>query len=173
MSAIHCGTNDDINEQTAETYLEKMKAIVDSLQTVNPKIKIILSNITPRGDNEMYDINRQELNVKRLKEYNLNPRITFCDHNNLARNGSTANQFYAVDKINLNENGTKVLASNISTAIKNVLGIKAKNHNFMKRGNRNNRYRRSCKGYRRKYLCCLFVTTYSIQHTFQKFPIGF
>ena len=127
-----------------------MKAIVDSLQTVNPKMKIILSNVAPRGDSKIYNINWQELNVKLLKEYNLNPRITFCDHNNLARNGSTAKQFYAVDKIHLNENGTKVLASNISTAIKNVLGIKAQNHNFTKRGNRNNRYRHLGKGYRRK-----------------------
>ena len=127
-----------------------MKAIVDSLQTVNQKMKIILSNIAPRGDNEIYDINRQELNVKLLKEYNLNPRITFCDHNSLARNGSTANQFCAVENIHLNENGTKMLASNISTAIKNVLGIKAKNHKFTKRGNRNNRCRRPGKGYRRK-----------------------
>ena len=85
-----------------------------------------------------------------MKEYNLNPRITLCDHNNLAGNGSIANQFYAVDKIHLNENGTKVLASNISTAIKNVLAIKAKNHNFTKRGNRNNRYRRPGKVYRRR-----------------------
>ena len=51
------------------------------------------------------------INVKLLEEYNLNTKITFFfDHNNLARNGSTANQFYAVDKIHLNENGTKVLA---------------------------------------------------------------
>ena len=123
VSAIHCGTN-DIKEQTADTCLEKMKAIVDSLQTVNPTMKINPSDIVPRGDNEISDINWQELNVKLLKEYNLNPRITFCDHNNLARNGSTANQFYAVDKIHLNENGTKVLASNISTAVKNVLRTK-------------------------------------------------
>ena len=60
MSVIHCGVN-DIKEQTADTCLEKMKAIVDSLQTVNPKMKIILSNIAPRGDNEIYDINPQDL----------------------------------------------------------------------------------------------------------------
>ena len=57
-----------------------------------------------------------------------------------------------MDKTHLNENGTKVLpvASNISTAIKTVLGIKAKNHNFMKRGNRNNGYHCPGKGYRCK-----------------------
>ena len=98
MSVIHCGTK-DIKEQTADTRLEEMKAVVDSLQTVILKVKIIPSNIAPRGDSEIYDINRQELYVKLLKEYNLNPRITFCDHSNLARNDSTANQFYAVDKI--------------------------------------------------------------------------
>ena len=63
VSVIHCGTN-DIKEQTADTCLEKMKAIVDSLQTVNPKMKIILSNIAPRGDNEIYDILKGEIGSK-------------------------------------------------------------------------------------------------------------
>ena len=136
ITVIHCGTN-DVKSQTAETCFDTMKSVVDNLQAVNPKMKIVLSCMAPRGDEESYDINRQELNLRLLKEYSLNPVVTLCDNNNLASHGRIINKFYAIDKIHLNEEGSSVLASNISSALKYVMGIDIKRHYSSKKGNRN------------------------------------
>ena len=113
-----------------------MKSVVDSLQAINPKMKLVPSCIAPRGDEESYDINRQELNLRLLKEYSLNPAVTLCDNNNLANHGRIIHKFYAVDKIHLNEEGSSVLASNISSTLKYMMGIDIKRHYSPKKGNR-------------------------------------
>ena len=109
ITVIHCGTN-DVKSRTAETCFDTIESVVDNLQAVNPKMKIVLSCIAPRGDEESYNINRQELNLRLLKEYSLNPVVTLCDNNNLANHGRIINKFYAIDKIHLNEEESSVLA---------------------------------------------------------------
>ena len=116
ITVIHCGTN-DVKSQTAEACFDTMKSVVDSLQAINHKMKIVLSCIAPRDDEESYDINRQELNLRLLKDYSLNPVVTLCDNNNLANHGRIINKFYAIDKIHLNEEGSSVPASNISSTL--------------------------------------------------------
>ena len=59
--------------ETSETCLDKMTSTVSILQEINPGVKIVVSNIAPRGDAEVLDINRQEFNIKLLKEYSLHP----------------------------------------------------------------------------------------------------
>ena len=144
VTVIHCGTN-DIKKQTADAFFNMMKSAVTSLHTVNP-------NIAPRVDEEIFDINPQEYNVKLLKEYSLNPKETLCDNSNLAKQGKIINKFYGMDKVHLNEEGSKVLAANISFSIKSVLGIKVKRYHFVKKGNHsyNNNYNHNSNrnGYR-------------------------
>ena len=86
-------------------------------------MKVVISYIPPKGDEEIFYINRQEYNVKLLKEYNLNPKVTLCNNSNSAKQGDIINKFYGVDKVHLNEEGSKVLAANIGFSIKSVLGI--------------------------------------------------
>ena len=134
---LHSGTN-DIKTATSETCLDKMTSTVAFLQEINPDVKIVLSNvIAPRGDAEVLDINRQEFNVKLLKEYSLDPNVTISDNNNLSRHGSIIEKFYGRDNVHLNREGTKILASNISKSLKAVLGIKQQ----FKRSNRGNNNR--------------------------------
>ena len=133
---LHSGTN-DIKTETSETCLDKMTSTVAFLQEINPDVKIILSNIAPRGDAEVLDINRQEFNIKLLKEYSLDPDVTISDNNNLSRHGSIIEKFYGRDNVHLNREGTKILASNISKSLKAVLGIKQQ----FKRSNRGNNNR--------------------------------
>ena len=40
-----------------------MDEIDTSLHTVNPNINVAISNIAPRGDDEIFDINHQKYNV--------------------------------------------------------------------------------------------------------------
>ena len=95
-AVIHCGTN-DIKLSTADVCFEKTKKVISHLQDVNPDIKIVVSNIAPRGDDEFVDINRQEYNIKLLKEYNLLPNIMISGNNNLSKHGTVIKRFYVHD----------------------------------------------------------------------------
>ena len=66
---IHCGTN-DIGSVSSDALVEKLKEVLSSVRTQNPDMKILISNITPRGDDHLLDISRQEFNLKLLKEFN-------------------------------------------------------------------------------------------------------
>ena len=126
---LHSGTN-DIKTST-----------VAFLQEINPDVKIVLSNIAPRGDAEVLDINRQEFNIKLLKEYSLDPNVTISDNNNLSRHGSIIEKFYGRDNVHLNREGTKILASNISKSLKAVLGIKQQSKRSNRCNNNRNNFR--------------------------------
>ena len=49
---LHSGTN-DIKTETSDTCLDKITSAVAFLQEINPDVKIVLSNIAPRGDAEV------------------------------------------------------------------------------------------------------------------------
>ena len=104
--------------------------MVSHLQDVNPDIKIVVSNIAPRGDDESVDINRQEYNIKLLKEYNLSPNVMISENNNLSKHGTVIKRFYGHDQIHLNQNGLRVLAANISRSLKSMMGIPFSNPGF-------------------------------------------
>ena len=106
--------------------------MISHLQDVNPDIKIIMSNIAPRGDDEFVDINRQEYryNIKLLKEYNLSPNVMISENNNLSKHGRVIKRFYGYDQIHLNQDGSRVLAANISRSLKSTLGTPFGNPGF-------------------------------------------
>ena len=72
--------------------------MISHLQDVNPDIKIVVSNIAPRGDDELVDINRQEYNIKLLKEYNLSPNVMISENNNLSKHGTVIKGFMVMIK---------------------------------------------------------------------------
>ena len=87
-------------------------------------MNVIISNIVPRGDDNMIDITRQELNIKILKEFNnCGMSVGVCDNSNLASRGFINNKFFAQDKVHLNEIGAKVLAANIDSYLRKINGI--------------------------------------------------
>ena len=128
-AVIHCGTN-DIKLSTADVCFQKTKKVISHLQDVNPDIKIVVSNIAPRGDDEFVDINRQEHNIKLLKEYNLSQNVMISENNNLSKHGTVIKRFYGHDQIHLNQNGSRVLAANISISLKSMMGIPFTNPGF-------------------------------------------
>ena len=72
--------------------------MISHLQEVNPDIKIIVSNIAPRGDDEFVDINRQEYNIKLLKEYNLSPNVMISENNNCLNTAQSLKRFMVMIK---------------------------------------------------------------------------
>ena len=79
--------------------------MISHLQDVNPDIKIIVSNIAPRGDDEFVDINLHEYNIKLLKEYNLPLNVMISENNNFSKHDTVIESFYGYDQIHFNQNG--------------------------------------------------------------------
>ena len=114
--------------------------MISHLQDVNPDIKIIVSNIAPRGDDDFVDINRQEYSIKLLKEYNLSPNVMISENNNLSKHGTVIKRFYGYHQIHLNQNDSRVLAANISGSLKSMMGIPFSNPGF--HSHKRSRFRR-------------------------------
>ena len=122
---IHCGAN-DIGSVSSDALVEKLKEILSSVQAQNPDTKILISNITPRGDDHLQDISRQEFNLKLLKEFNNSQCVYICDNSNLSSRGIVNGKFYGQDKLHLNQVGTKVLAGNITSKLRVIHGVPQK-----------------------------------------------
>ena len=112
---IHCGTN-DIQSVPVDILINKLKNVISLALELNPNIKIIVSNLTPRGDDLMLDLTRQEFNIKILKEFNDNSAIMISDNTRLSTDGFITDKFYGQDKIHLNVDGTKILAANLGSS---------------------------------------------------------
>ena len=95
--------------------MEKLKQI-SSVQARNPDMKILISNITPRGDDYSLDISRQEFNRKLLKEFNNSQCVSICD-NSICHQEALLMVNFMVKAIHLNQVGTKVLAGNITSKL--------------------------------------------------------
>ena len=72
-------------------------------------MKILISNIIPRGDDHLLEISQQEFNLKLLKEFNNSHCVSICDNSNLPSRSIVNGKFYGQDKLHLNQVGTKVL----------------------------------------------------------------
>ena len=83
--------------------MEKLKEIVSSVQARNSDMKILISNIIPRGDDHLLDISRQEFNLKVLKEFKNSQCVSICDNSNLSSRGTVNGKFYGQDKLHLNQ----------------------------------------------------------------------
>ena len=94
-----------------------------------------------KGDDEFVDINRQEYNIKLLKEYNLSLNVMISENNNLSEHGTVIKRFYGYDQIHLNQNDSRALSANISRSLKRTLGIPFSNPGF--HSHKRSRFRRS------------------------------
>eukprot|EP00794_Sanderia_malayensis_P001292 gene1292-1426_t len=142
---IHTGTNDLRDGISADEIINSAKKTADIILSRNANAHLTFSAIIPRGDNELLDIERQDVNLKMLKWCHNQERIEFVDNTNLVRGGINV-KMYAQDKIHLNETGTKLPASNIGFSLKIQLQIahlyQVPNRNprgqgFRRRGSRN------------------------------------
>ena len=125
---IHCGTN-DIQSVPVDILINKLKNVISLALELNPNIKIIVSNLTPRGDDLMLDLTRQEFNIKILKEFNDNSAVLISDNTRLSTDGFITDKFYGQDKIHLNVDGTKILAANLGSSLRKINGLPQKQHN--------------------------------------------
>eukprot|EP00794_Sanderia_malayensis_P016225 gene16225-17861_t len=143
---IHTGTNDLRDGISADEIINSAKKTADIILSRNANAHLTFSAIIPRGDNELLDIERQDVNLKMLKWCHNQERIEFVDNTNLSVRGGINVKMYAQDKIHLNETGTKLPASNIGFSLKIQLQIahlyQVPNRNprgqgFRRRGSRN------------------------------------
>ena len=112
-----------------DILINKLKNVISLALELNPNIKIIVSNLTPRGDDLMLDLTRQEFNIKILKEFNDNSAVMISDNTRLSTDGFITDKFYGQDKIHLNADGTKILAANLGSSLRKINGLPQKQYN--------------------------------------------
>ncbi len=93
--------------------LESAKEAVSSIFNRNKETKVSIISVIPRGDDANLEIERVELNLKLLKWSYEEEKIHLIDNSNLAHRGRINDKLYGKDKVHLNMEGSKILASNI------------------------------------------------------------
>ncbi|XP_006819739.1 uncharacterized protein LOC102802281 [Saccoglossus kowalevskii] len=120
---LHVGSNDIDNSKQSGDVIEDIVNLAHlSKSRMNTSSTVIVSGILPRGNSELN---------KKIKEVYLNVKsriddqdgMIFVDHNKLYG----TKKYYHSDNIHLNDIGTKVLAANIISAIKNKPRIRNNN----------------------------------------------
>ena len=78
---IHAETNDLINFSTKDSLVD-YKDIVDTIREINPNIKVIISSVIQRYDNNSLQPKIEELNSK-LIWFCAKHKLFFIDHSNI------------------------------------------------------------------------------------------
>lgn len=120
---LHLGTNDIRDGKALDDILGSAKEAVQSIFNRNKEAKVFISSVIPRGDDANLEIERVELNLKLLKWSHEEEKIHLIDNSNLAHRGRINDKLYGMDKVHLNLEGSKILASNISFPLKEQLGL--------------------------------------------------
>ncbi len=110
---LHLGTNDIRDGKALDDILESAKEAVRSFFNRNKETKVSIISVIPRGDDANLEIERVELNLKLLKWSYEEEKIHLIDNSNLAHRGRINDKLYGKDKVHLNMEGSKILASNI------------------------------------------------------------
>ena len=103
---LHAGTNNSTND-TPEDILDKLKTLVDTIQTALPECKVIVSSIIKRTDNQKANAVCEKVN-RLLKSSDL----CVLDNSNIKE------KCLGKRGLHLNMQGNAVFASNLLNAIK-------------------------------------------------------
>ena len=109
---IHAGTSDLINFSTKDS-LVNYKDIVDTIREINPNIKVIISSVIQRYDNNSLQPKIEELNSK-LKSFCAKHKLFFIDHSNIT------DIHIGMRGLHLNRSGKARLALNLKECMNSL-----------------------------------------------------
>ena len=119
---FHVGTN-DLKHVPVDIMVQSMSKLIDLAATKSDHI--IISNIIPRYDDNQLYIKLQLFNAKLSEMYlDGSEKVTISDNMNLGVRADYMSKYYDSDNIHINEEGSKILASNIKMTLHNKLNIR-------------------------------------------------
>ena len=119
---FHVGTN-DLKHVPVDIMVQSMSKLIDLAATKSDHV--IISNIIPRYDDNQLYIKLQMLNAKLSEMYlDGSEKVTISDNMNLGVRADYMSKYYDSDNIHINEDGSKILASNIKMTLHKKLNIR-------------------------------------------------
>ena len=119
---FHVGTN-DLKHVPVDIMVQSMSKLIDLAATKSDHI--IISNIIPRYDDNQSYIKLQLFNAKLSQMYlDGSEKVTISDNMNLGVRADYMSKYYDSDNIHINEEGSKILASNIKMTLHKKLNIR-------------------------------------------------
>ena len=119
---FHVGTN-DLKHVPVDIMVQSMSKLIDLAATKSDYI--IISNIIPRYDDNQLYIKLQMFNAKISEMYlDGSEKVTISDNMNLGVRADYMSKYYDSDNIHINEDGSKILASNIKMTLHKELNIR-------------------------------------------------
>ena len=144
---IHVGVN-DIDISDGKAVADKLIKIVTDVKSAAPKVKIVLSEVTPRQltrDNEVINCNRELRNaVRGISD------ITIARHSNLRDNEWSC--YSKSDNKHIRQESIAKMAGNLKAAFRAAIGV-AQKRNWTNNRTDNSRYRKNngSNGQRERY----------------------
>ncbi len=120
---LHIGTNDISGSQGVESTKNEIEQILDSINTFNPNIKVILATIVPRGDakdSDTDDLNRK-LEQLYLAKRDLGRKIFFAGINQAFKCDPNFAANLLSDNVHPNDTGYQLMAEVWFNLIMNAL----------------------------------------------------
>ena len=151
---IHTGTN-DLKSKDEKVIVDLTGKCIN--EAVKKAEKVVISTIIPPYDELELNTKAQMVDAFITQAFSNKESIIISDNCNLNTRMDNAGKFFILDRLHLNEQGTKIFASNLKTSVCNALGIgpKRQEMGYRKGGYRgknfDNSYNRSHKGYYGNY----------------------
>ncbi len=115
---IHLGSNDINQGQSLESTIEELRKLIQTLRTINPRLKILIAQLIPCGEEaQVRQFNRLIMNLARDSNTQESPVITVDQFSGF--NAAADKDTY--DGCHPNESGEKKMADRWFAALKKLL----------------------------------------------------
>ncbi len=115
---IHLGSNDINQGQSLESTIEELRKLIQTLRTINPRLKILIAQLIPCGEEaQVRQFNRLIMNFARDSNTQESPVITVDQFSGF--NAAAGKDTY--DGCHPNESGEKKMADRWFAALKKLL----------------------------------------------------
>jgi lysophospholipase L1-like esterase len=115
---IHLGSNDINQGQSLESTIEELRKLIQTLRTINPRLKILIAQLIPCGEEaQVRQFNRLIMNLARDSNTQESPVITVDQFSGF--NAAAGKDTY--DGCHPNESGEKKMADRWFAALQKLL----------------------------------------------------
>lgn len=123
---LHAGTNDVSNGESVDSIMSNVKSVINTVKSLNPKVKIVLSSVLPRKSEKVVNniISNVNSEIKSLCEKS---NYTFLDNNPFLIQDGRVDFKLFFDHVHLNTPGGKLFGTNIRKCLESLLNVQSGN----------------------------------------------